>query len=487
MSLTFQSLIRTTGLALILVSLAMLPSIAVSVIYKEYAIAAAFAIVCPVAFVLGFLMCKLIRRVSRRLRISDGLLMVTWGWIAAALAGAVPFVLSGCVPSYVDAFFEACSGFTTTGASVITDIEALPHGLLFWRSTCSWLGGICILLIAIAIFPSLGLSWHSIISFETEGPSLAQPTPRVRSLAKILIRLYLIFTACEIVLLCLGGMGVFDAFIHSFGSVSTGGFSNYSDSIAHFDSPYIRAVMTIFMVICGVNFNLYYQTVRRGPSALTGDSELRLYLILVFAPAALLFCELFGHGLIRGVVPALTDSLFQSTSMLTTTGFTIGDYQLWPQMCQVTLLILMFVGACSSSTGGGIKVIRFVIVAKLIRHGVSMRLHPQFYEAIKVNKRSVAPDIVSGVCNYVFLYVIMAFIGTLLISFETIDMTTAFTVVVSCIGNIGPAFGTIGAAGCYAGFSAFAKILLSLLMIAGRLELYTFFILFSPHYWTQRY
>ena len=486
MYLTIRYLVRTTGVALIVVSLAMLSSIAVSVIYREYSIATEFFKVAVIAFIIGMMMYRSFRHSFDKLRISDGLLMVTWGWIVAALAGAVPFVLSGTIPSFVDAFFEACSGFTTTGATVFDDVEILPKGILFWRSVSSWLGGICILLLAIAIFPSLGLCGQSIYYTETDGPVLRQPTPRMINLSRSLISLYLFFTACEILLLCLGGMSLFDSFIHSFGCVSTGGFSSFNGSAMHF-SVYTKVIMTIFMFLCGINFNLYYQALRFRPKAFLGDSELRLYLFFILAPAALLFGELLLHDYYDGVGYAITDSLFQSVSMVTTSGYTVGNYLLWPNICQVTLLILMFIGACSSSTGSGLKVVRFVVIAKLLRHGISMRLHPKYYEAIKINKSSVAPDIVSGVSNYVFLYIVMVFIGTFAISFETADMTTAFTSAVSCLSNIGPCFGVIGVSGCYVDYSAFSKIILSVLMIAGRLELYTFFILFSPHYWTQKY
>ena len=486
MKLTLRYLIRTTGVALIVVSLAMLPTIVVSVLYKEYSIALDFCKIAPVAFVIGLLMYKNFKRNFQRLRISDGLLMVTWGWIIASIAGAFPFYISGYIPSFADAFFESCSGFTTTGATVFLDVESLPHAILFWRSLTSWLGGIGILLLAIAIFPSLGLSGQSIMSFETEGPILEQPTPRRNNLSRTLILLYFMFTATEFVLLCFGGMEMFDSLIHSFGSVSTGGFSSFNDSAAHF-SNYTKAFMAIAMFACGINFNLYYQGIRGRFATFRGDSELRLYLFFIFAPAALIFAELFIHGVCKDVPTTITDSIFQTISMVTTTGYIADNYELWPYLCQVTLLSLMFIGACSSSAGGGLKVVRFVIIAKLLKHGISMRLHPQYYEAIKVNRVSVTPDKVSGVCNYTFLYIIMIFIGTLAVSFETTNMTTAFTAVVSCIGNIGPCFGDIGISGCYEGFSAFSKILLSVLMIAGRLELYTFFILFSPHYWTQKY
>ncbi|MDO4870153.1 MAG: TrkH family potassium uptake protein [Bacillota bacterium] len=482
---TFRYLAKTTGMALIVVGLAMLPAIAVSVIYDEFAIATGFIKVCPFSLAAGLLLYKGIRHGFDRIRISDGLLMVIWGWAAAV--GALPFLFTDFTASYIDAFFEACSGFTTTNATTALSVEAMPYGLVFWRAIMSWAGGIGILLIAIAFFPTLGLSGQSIISTETEGPVVERPTPRTKRLAMTLSGIYLGLTLCEVLLLCLGGMSVFDSVIHSFGSVSSGGFSNYDNSIAHFDSAYIKAVMSIFMFLCGVNFNLYYHSIRRGLRSITGDSEFRLYLILIFLPAAIIFAELFFRGYYHDITPAVADSMFQTVSMLTTTGFTISDYEFWPQLCQVVILTLMVIGACSSSVGGGTKVIRFVIASRLMSHGIAMRLHPQYYEAIKVNKNSVSPDIVSGVANYIFLFIIVIFTGTIAVSFDTDDMTTAFTSVVSCVCNVGPAFGEAGFSGCYAGFSGYAKILLSVLMIAGRLELYTFFILFSPQYWTQKY
>lgn len=484
---TTRYLAKSTGVALIVTGLAMVPAIAVSVIYSDTAIAIEFAEVCVPALAAGLILYKSIRHSFDRLRISDGLLMVIWGWAVAIAVGALPFLFSGYAASYADAFFESCAGFTTTNATSFTSVESVPEGLIFWRGLISWVGGIGILLIAIAIFPNLGLSGQSVMTTETEGPILERPTPRTRRLSATLISIYGALTAIEIILLCIGGMDLFDSFIHSFGSVSTGGFSNYNESIAQFDSLFIKIVVTSVMFICGINFNLFYYSIRRGLRYIYDDSEFRFYIGLILIPAAIIFAELFFRGYYHGVATAAVDSLFQTVSMVTTTGFTVFDYEFWPQTCQVILLILILIGASSSSAGSGLKGIRFIIAGKLMRHGISMRLHPQYYEAIKANGRSVPPDIVSGVANYVFLYIIMLFMGTILVSFDTDEMTTAFTSVASCIANVGPSFGDAGYTGCYAGFSGFSKIILSVIMIAGRLELYTFFILFSPHYWTQRY
>jgi len=487
MSLTFKYLTKTTGMALTVVGIAMIPSLAVSLIYHETSIALDFLKLFPVAIIIGLVMLKRFKHSLDRLVISDGLLIVIWGWIIAILFGCLPYIISGASPSVIDGVFESCSGFTTTGATTFTDVEAVPHGLLFWRSTTSWLGGIAILLIAIPLFPSLGLSGQSIVSTEINGPILEKPTPYRKKLSYTLICIYLSLTLAEIILLCLGGMGGFDAVIHSFGSVSTGGFSSHNESIAFFGGTYIKVVITIFMVLCGVNFNLYFNFLRRGFSALHGESELRLYafLILISSVIVILGLEFGAHA--PDVDNVAVDSVFQTASILTTTGYTVGNYENWPQICQAVLLFLMFVGACSSSAGGGLKVIRLVMLAKLIGHGISMRLHPQYYEAIKVNRNRVSPDVMSGVCNYTLLYASMVVLGSIAVSFETNDMMTAFTSVVSCIGNIGPCFEVIGSSGCYESFGGFSKTILSLLMIAGRLELYTFFILFSPHYWTQKY
>ncbi len=486
MSLTFKYLTRTTGIALIIIGIAMVPSLAVSLIYHESSIAMEFLKVFPASIVIGAVMYKCFRHSFNRLVISDGLLMVMWGWIAAILVGCLPYFTSG-TSSFIDGLFESCSGFTTTGATTFTDVEAVPHGLLFWRSTTSWLGGIAILLIAIPLFPSLGLSGQSIITTEINGPILEKPTPLRQRLSLTLILIYISLTVAEIILLCLGGMGGFDAVIHSLGSVSTGGFSSHNESIAFFSSTYVKVIITIFMVLCGINFNLYFNLIRRGPSALHGDSELRLYIFLILISAVIVYLGLKFGAHAPDIENTAVDSVFQTASILTTTGYTIGNYENWTQICQAILLFLMFVGACSSSAGGGLKIIRLVMLAKLIAHGISMRLHPQYYEAIKVNKNNVSPDVMSGVCNYTLLYASMVVLGAIAVSFETNDMMTAFTSVVSCIGNIGPCFGVVGSSGCYEIFGGFSKIILSVLMLAGRLELYTFFILFSPHYWMQKY
>jgi len=401
------------------------------------------------------------------------------------LLGAFPFMVTGSITNAADAFFESCSGFSTTGASILTDIEALPKGVLFWRSFTHWIGGIGILVFAIALMPSLGISGQNIVVSETPGPSLEKMTPKMSDTARTLFVIYFIFTILETILLMLGGLDLYDALIHTFGTVGTGGFSSYNASIGHFDSTYVRIVITAFMVLCGVNFNLYFFSVKRGPKVFWGDSEFKFYLAFFAAASLFLFIVLMTSGEYDSWKGAITDSSFQTASILTTTGYATADYETWPMICQMTLFIMMFMGGCSSSTGGGIKIIRVIVLLKLIRRGVATRLHPNVIETIKLNGQNMPSDTVSAIANHMFLYIAMVFAGAFFISFENADLMTCFSSVITCLGNIGPGFGTIGPAENFSMLSDFSKIFLSVYMIAGRLELYTLFILLTPAFWNQ--
>ncbi len=483
MNLSVSSMCRITGLVLVVIGISMLPSILVSVIFDGPEIYMPFIYTMAMTVILGLSLTKFFIHDSFRLKVRDGFLIVTLCWLLSCFVGAIPFMVTGAIPSLADAFFESCSGFSTTGSSILSDIESLPKGILFWRSFTHWIGGLGILVITIALMPSLGIGGQNIAVSETPGPALDKITPKMSDTAKTLLVIYILFTVVETLLLMFGGMDLYDALIHTFGTVGTGGFSNYNTSIAHFDSTYIRIVITAFMFLCGVNFNLFYFSVRRGPKVFFEDSEFKLYLFLYLLIGIFLFAVLMISGTYTSFKESAVDSAFQTASILTTTGYASADYETWPIVCQMAILLLMFMGGCSSSTSGGIKIVRIYVILQLIRRGVATRLHPNVVENIKLNGKTMPSDTVSAIANHMFLYIVMIFVGSFIVSFENTDLMTCFSSVITCLGNIGPGFGAIGPTENFGALSDLSKYLLSFYMIAGRLELYTLFILLTPKFW----
>lgn len=487
MNLSLRAVCRIIGLALLVVGFSMLPSLAVAAIYRESMSALAFSTTILFAGLAGFLLLWFGQRSTAVLKVRDGFLIVTLCWIVSTLLGAVPFMTSGSIPNFFDAFFESCSGFSTTGASILNDIEALPKSILFWRSFTHWIGGMGILIFAIALMPSLGINGQNIAVSEAPGPTLDKITGKMSDTAKALYATYVIFTIAETILLCRGGMSLYDALIHAFGSVGTGGFSNYNNSVAHFDSAYIEMVITIFMVLSGANFNLYVLSLKHGISSLTKDAEFRFYLVITVSVTVLIAANLYISHTCGSVGQALRDSVFQTASILTTTGFATADYNLWPAFSKMLIMLLMFIGGCSSSTGGGIKVVRILILLKLIRRGIATRLHPNVVFTVKMNNRTVPVDTVTAIANHIFLYMALVFVSGLLLSLNNFDLVTSYTSVFTCIGNIGPGFELVGPASNFSIFAGPSKLLLSFLMLAGRLELFTLLILLTPKFWNPNH
>lgn len=478
-----QTALKLTGLLFILLAASMVPSLLVAVYYAETISLLSFAgVIIPFA-ILGGLLYWSTKDFEIRIKMRYGFLIVTLAWLLFSLGGALPLTISGSIPSYVDAFFEMCSGFSTTGSSILTDIESLPKSMLFWRSFTHWLGGMGIIVFVTAVLPSIGIEGQLIASAETPGPTMDKLTPKYSDTARNLYMLYIGISLAETILLLMGGMGIYDSLVHTFGTVGTGGFSNYGANVGHFTSPYIRWVITIFMMMCGVNFNLYFIMFRHGFKAMLKDEELRYYLGFIIVPTALLTLALMAYGTFTDLFKALTSSAFNVVGFITTTGYGTDDFTKWPTFCQMLLFFLFFVGASTSSTGGGVKVLRILICMKLIRRGIMLKIHPNRVYSIKVSGRPVPQEVVTNIANFVFFYIIVVFAGTLLVSIDGYDLVTTISSVLTCLGNVGPGFGLVGPADNFSMYSDFSKIILSLLMIAGRLELFTFFMLFSPHYW----
>lgn len=483
MTINWRALSKITGLALIVIGLTMLPSLATAGIYHEKPAFLAFLYTILGTSILGSLMMFWGRDFEDDLRVRDGFLVVTLVWLIAALAGAIPFIICGAIPNFFDAFFEMCSGFSTTGCSILTDVESLPKSMLFWRSFTHWIGGMGILIFAIALMPSLGISGQNVIVSEAPGPTLDKLTAKISDTAKMLYSIYVIFTVVQTILLCLGGMTLFDALVYTFGSVGTGGFATYGDSVAHFDSFYLEMVITVFMILCGTNFNLFYLSFKQRWNYFRHDSEFKMYICIIGGFTALIALNLFFSDIYQNGIEAFRYAIFQVSSVITTTGYATADFNLWPTFSKMLLLILMFIGGCASSTGGGMKVIRILVLLKLIRRGIATSLHPNAIVDIRLNDRTVPSDTVTNTANHAFLYLAMILVSTVLVSLDGFDIITNFTSVVTCIGNIGPGFNLVGPMGSFAMFSSPVKFLLSILMLAGRLELFTLMIILTPKFW----
>lgn len=484
MTINFNGVVRIMSFLFIVLGCSMIPALLVALIYHETSSIIAFIITIIHCYGVGIVFGSIYKPTDlRRLKARDGFLIVSLCWIIFSAVGAIPFVMSNAIPSYIDAFFETCSGFSTTGCSILTDIEILPKSMLFWRSFTHWLGGMGIIVFTTALLPSIGIKGQIIASAETPGPTLDKIAPRFSDTARKLYLVYIIFTVVQIILLLAGGMNLYDASVHAFGTVGTGGFSTYNSSIAHFDSYYLQWVIIIFMFLCGINFNLYFVLIKKGIKQFFKDSELKLYLLIIGVITVLIFINIFTSGYDESAGKAFTDSAFQVVSIITTTGYATCDYDLWPTFSKMLIFILMLTGACSSSTGGGVKVIRILVALKMIRRGVSLKLHPNRFIPITIGSRAVPQEVATNIANYIFLYIAVIFGGAVIISLNGFDLMTTISSVLTCVGNVGPGFNLVGPSMNFSLFSDFSKVILSLLMIAGRLELFTFFMLFSPHYW----
>ena len=416
------------------------------------------------------------------LSIRDSFAIVVLGWLLASAFGALPFYLSGGIPSFTNAFYESISGFTSTGSTILVRVEDLPHGLLFWRSLTHWLGGMGIIVLSIAILPLTGVGGTQLYKAEVPGPKLDKIAPRIRQTAITLWGVYILLSAVETALLLAGGLNLHEALCQTFGTMATGGFSTRTDSIAGFHSLYIEAVIVIFMFLAGTNFTLHFHLLRGRPSAYWKSEEFRFYVIILAGFSALLTASNLAAGADR-LGEAARQAVFQAVSIATTTGFTTADFGVWSFSAQLILLILMLVGASAGSTSGSIKVIRFMVILKQGMVELKKLLHPRAVIPVRVDGRSVPPDVVIGILGFILLYVGLLLLATLALAFMGIDLVTAFSGVAASMGNIGPGLGSLGPASNYSQIPAAAKWVLSFTMLAGRLEIYTLLVLFTRDFW----
>ena len=416
----------------------------------------------------------------------DGFAVVALAWVLMSVFGALPFVISGDIPHFVDAFFETVSGFTTTGASILTEIEPLGRGVLFWRSFTHWVGGMGVLVFVMAILPMSAGDGHGmhLMRAEVPGPSVGKLVSRMGDTAKILYGIYLAMTVIEIVLLLLGGMSLFDACIHAFGTAGTGGFSCRNLSVGAYDSVYFDVVIGVFMLLFGVNFNLYYFLLIKRFRDVFHSEELRAYLLIVGAAVAAIVADIIH---IYGTVGrSLRYAFFQVASIITTTGYATADFNVWPEFSRAILVILMFVGACAGSTGGGVKVARVVILCKTSLGDMRKMLHPNAVTTVRFEGKPLTDRSIRSVHLFLTVYILIFTVSVLLLSLDRFDLTTTFTAVAACINNIGPGLEVVGPMGNYAQFSPAAKLLLSFDMLVGRLEIFPMLLLFAPSIWKRR-
>ena len=414
----------------------------------------------------------------------DGLAIVALVWVLMSAFGALPFVISGEIPSFIDAFFETVSGFTTTGSTILTDVEALSHGTLFWRSFAHWVGGMGVLVFAMAVLPMTdGRAMH-LMRAEVPGPTVGKISSKLSDSAKILYAIYFAMTLAEVILLCAGGMPLFDSLIHAFGTAGTGGFSNKGLSVGAYNNPYFEIVIGVFMLLFGINFNLYYfLLLRRFRDAFCSEEMLTYLGIVAFSTVTITLNILHLYD---GVGTALRTAFFQVSSIITTTGYASTDFNLWPTYSRVIICILTFIGACAGSTAGGLKISRIIIFFKAAKQDLNKMLHTHAVTTVRFEGKPLDEKVLRGVHNYFNIYMLLLAVSILLISLDGFDLVTTFTSVVTCINNVGPGLEVVGPMGNFAGFSAPAKLLLSFDMLAGRLELYPMLALFSPRLWRTR-
>ncbi len=479
--MNIRSTLRTIGFILVFLASSMLLSVIIALIYDEgdwLGILLA-ALTTAVAGIAGIFL----NRQQRDLNLKEGFAVVTFGWLAISLFGMLPFLFTGAIPSITDAFFESASGFTTTGASILTDIESIPHGVLFWRSFTHWIGGMGIIVFSIAILPYLGVGGMQMFKAESPGPTADKLSPRIRRTAEILWVVYVFITAVEVGLLMLGGMDWFDSICHAFGTMATGGFSTKNDSIAHYDSAYIQWVITIFMYIAGVSFSLHYFALRGNVKRYWESVEFRFFSTVMFVSIIILAIFQLVAG--TGVEESIRNAAFVTMSIGTTTGFSTANFELWHVFTQFILVGLMFMGGMAGSTGGGVKAVRVMILLQQARIEIRKLIHPNTVYVVRLGRKALPQNVVQNVLAFFLLYILLLGFGSLIMALLGLDHVSAITSTVACLSNIGPGLGDVGPTDNYAFIPAVGKWVLSFLMIVGRLEFFTVLVLLTKTYWER--
>lgn len=457
---------------------------AVSLIYGETSDMAAFGITSAVLCVF-FLLFGRKKPENGRIYGKDGLVIVAAAWILWSVFGALPFYLSREIPSYVDALFETVSGFTTTGSTILTDIEALSYGMNFWRCLTHWIGGMGVLVFVMVVTSLDDKSSMHLMRAEVPGLEADKLVPKARETAKLLYAMYLALTVAEIIFLLAGGMNLYDSIIHSFSTAGTGGFANHNSSVAYYDSAYIDGVITVFMILFGINFNMYFLLLIKDVKSVWKNEEVRAYLGIIVAATLVITCNVLS--IYKEPLKAFRYSIFQVASIITTTGFATADFNLWPELSKCILLLIMVIGACAGSTGGGVKVSRFLILWKSILKQVKGMLHPKSVNVVKVNGKKISNETLQGVYAYFSAYVFVFGISVLLVALDNFDFATTISGVLTTLSNVGPGISRVGPIENFQSFSVLSKIVFSMDMLIGRLEIFPFLMICSPSFWRKHF
>ncbi len=481
--MNFKVIIKILGILLLIEAIFMASSLIVSYIYSEddwiY-----FLTSFGILTIIGSLITALTYKTPKKVGKKEGYIVVSLVWVIFSIFGALPFYLSGAIPSYTDAFFETISGFTTTGASILNNIEELSHGMLFWRSLIQWLGGMGIIVLSLVILPLLGIGGMQLFIAEVPGPTPDKLHPKVAETAKRLWAIYTIFTLLETLLLTLGDMSFFDALNHSFTTMATGGYSTKQASVAYWDSAYIQYVITAFMFIAGVNFTLSYFALHLNVKKVWKDDEFKYYLGFTLGFTAIIAVLLFLNT-DTNIEKAFRDSLFQVVSLMTTTGYATANYLQWPVMVWTLLFVVMFFGGSAGSTAGGMKIVRIVIAMKNSFKEFKRLIHPHAVIPVRLNHKALKPEILRNVLAFIVVYIMTFAVGTIIMTFFGLDFDSAMGSVIATLGNIGPGIGSVGPANNFSAIPDAGKWFLSFLMLIGRLELFTVLIIFTPLFWKK--
>ncbi|MDR1558382.1 MAG: TrkH family potassium uptake protein [Clostridiales bacterium] len=473
---------KSLGALLAIVAVCMLPSLIMSMVYSD-GCAPAFTLTIVILTAVSLIM-NSIKPKSTEIYPRDGFAIVGFGWILSAVFGALPFLISGVIPSVTDALFESVSGFTTTGASILAEVESLPRSIIFWRSFTNWMGGVGVLALMMAILPSVKANSIHIMQAEAPGPYVDKFTPRISWVARILYVIYVGITFSEVIFLLLGGVPLYDAVVFSMSTTSTGGFSSRDLSVGAYNSAYIEIVITVFMLLCGINLSLYQMILRGKIKAALKDSEARFFLSVFVCATVFITINLVARN--NTAFPeAIRHAAFQVSTLITSTGFSSMDFNMWPEFSKTILIMVMFMGGCTGSTAGGIKCMRILLIFKILRNELAKILHPNAVHVTRLNGKPVEESVLTGILSFVILYMLVLAASMVVISLDGFSLTTSFTAVLATVSNMGPGLDMVGPMGNYSGFSDLSKIVLTVCMLLGRLEIYPIILLCAPSFWKQ--
>ncbi len=480
----WRSILNTVGTLILFFGLTMIIPIGFGLYYRDQSVIPLLKSM-GITLIAGFILYKFFGGVKTEyLSQREGMAIVAIGWTAVGIFGALPFYLGNVFNTFIDAFFESVSGFTTTGASVLINVEALAEGFLLWRSFIQWLGGMGIIVMSLAVLPFLGVGGMQLYKAEVPTPVPDKLKPRIRDTARILWKVYALISLAEVILLMLGGMGLYDALNHTFTTMPTGGFSTKNTSIAYFDNLYFEIIIIFFMLMAGINFSLHYQMMRGKPLAFWRDSECRFFLGAVFLLIVVVSLDIYG-SVYEKMSQAIRFAAFQVVSIVTTTGYTTADFEKWPAMSQFILLLSMFLGASAGSTGGGVKCLRIMVYFKYCYKELFSLIHPHAITYVKIGGKAVPVDVLRSVLGFLGLYAGLFVLSSTILAGLGVDFMTSLSSIAATIGNIGPGFGMVGPTDNYAQIPYFGKWLLIWCMLLGRLEIYTLIIFFVPEFWRK--